>query len=161
MLTSDACLQYVDVMSFDHDQRRYREEAEARERLTRRHGGDRYHQLNQYGGPYISATPLECVGYVMDALRYGEDPNTAYEPASDQDLDDALTLLPRAREELDGNELELTDCARLRGRTWDRIGQITGCGDRRAAEQRYRRLRERTPGYAPPVKEETTKEGQA
>lgn len=133
-----------------------RQEA-ARERLTRRHGGDHYRQVNEVipGARYVSAQPLEVVGMVMDAIHHGDDPHAPLPPASDEDLDDALSLLGRAREDLDFNELELIDHARLRGRTWDQIGQTAGYGDRRKAQQRYRRLRERTPGYTPPEPEGT------
>ncbi|RPK32419.1 hypothetical protein EES39_38695 [Streptomyces sp. ADI92-24] len=130
---------------------RFEEERAAQERLTRRHGDERYHSLNQEVGdaPYLSASPLECVGYVVEALQHDQGPRWMEKPATDQDLDDALMLLTRAREELDRQELELIDHARLRGRTWNQVGQSTGYGDRRATEQRYRRLRERTPGYVP------------
>ncbi|WP_432138626.1 hypothetical protein [Streptomyces sp. bgisy154] len=133
-------------MTRDHPDR-YAEEAAALERLTRRHGGERYRRLNAYGGPYLAAAPLEVVNLIVSALHRGDE-----EGVTGQDLDDALLLLGRAREELDHHELELVDHARLRyGRTWEQIGRAVGDGDRRTAQTRYSRLRERTPGYAPPA----------
>lgn len=118
--------------------------AAALERLTRRHGGEPYRRLNSYGGPYLAATPLEAVMLVAKALHDAE------EGVTGQDLDDAILLLDRARDDLDHHELELVDAARLRhGRTWEQIATAAGEGDRRTAQTRYSRLRERTPGYTP------------
>ncbi|MFG2162794.1 hypothetical protein [Streptomyces olivaceus] len=130
-----------------HDPDRYRREAAALERLTRRHGGERYRQLNAYGGPYLTVTPIEAVNLVISALHRDTGDVTG------EDLDDALLLLGRAREELDSHELELVDRARLQhGRTWKQVGEaVAGDADRRTAQTRYSRLRDRTPGYAPPA----------
>ncbi|MGW9436746.1 hypothetical protein [Streptomyces sp. NPDC055607] len=125
----------------------YPREADALERLTRRHGGEHYRRLNSHGGPYLAAAPLEAVMLVAKALeRDGGNSVTG------QDLEDAILLLDRARGDLDLHELELVDHARLHhGRTWERIAQAAGGKDRRIAQTRYSRLRERTPGYMPPV----------
>ncbi|WP_309049318.1 hypothetical protein [Streptomyces sp.] len=130
------------------DPNSYAREAAALERLTRRHGGERYRRLNSHGGPYLAATPLEAVLLVVNALdRDGEGRVTG------QDTEDAILLLDRARGELDLHELELVDHARLHhGRTWGQVAEAAGGGrDRRIAQTRYSRLRERTPGYTPPA----------
>ncbi len=125
----------------------YAQEAVALERLTRRHGGEPYRRLNSFGGPYLAATPLEAVMLVAKALHHDDE-----DGVTGQDLDDAVLLLARARSDLDHHELELVDHARLRyGRTWEQIAKAAGGGDRRTAQTRYSRLRERTPGYMPPT----------
>ncbi|MFJ4342996.1 hypothetical protein [Streptomyces sp. NPDC088915] len=125
----------------------YPREAAALERLTRRHGDERYRRLNSHGGPYLTAAPLEAVMLVARAME-GDGGNSV----TGQDLEDAILLLDRARGDLDLHELELVDRARLHhGRTWEHIAQAAGGKDRRTAQTRYSRLRERTPGYTPPV----------
>ncbi|MET8823931.1 hypothetical protein [Streptomyces rochei] len=126
----------------------YAREAAALERLTRRHGGERYRRLNSHGGPCLTVTPLEAVMLVVKALDHDGGGRV-----SGQDLEDAILLLDRARGELDLHELELVDHARLHhGRTWGQVAEAAGAGrDRRIAQTRYSRLRGRVPGYTPPV----------
>jgi DNA-binding MarR family transcriptional regulator len=64
---------------------------------------------------------------------------------------DALTLLSEARRDIDFAELELIDRARDSGHTWEQIAAALAMPDRRQAQTRYRRLRERWPQYQPPA----------
>lgn len=64
---------------------------------------------------------------------------------------DGLTLLSEARRGIDFAELELIDRARDSGHTWEQIAAALAMPDRRQAQTRYRRLRERWPQYKPPA----------
>ncbi|MFD4320448.1 hypothetical protein [Streptomyces sp. NPDC058548] len=112
----------------------YARAAAALERLTRRHGGEPYRRLNSYGGPYLAASPLEVVALLGKAVGREEEGGV-----TGQDLDDVLLMLGRARDELHHYELEMVD---------------RGSGDRRTAQTRYSRLRERTPDHTPPTAQE-------
>ncbi|WP_369267541.1 DNA-binding protein, partial [Streptomyces harbinensis] len=72
------------------------------------------------------------------------------EPEVDRaDITAALTLLPRARAELDEVEAGLITMARGRGLTWQEIAFGLGLGTPQAARQRLARLSERLPDAAP------------
>lgn len=64
-------------------------------------------------------------------------------------LADGLALLSEARRDIDFAELELIDRARAGGQTWEQIAAALAMPDRRQAQTRYRRLRERWPHYEP------------
>jgi hypothetical protein len=66
------------------------------------------------------------------------------------DLTAALTLMPKARAEVDQLEASLLVIARGRGMTWQEMAYWLGLGSAQAARQRYERLAHRTaPDPAP------------
>ncbi|WP_059009891.1 hypothetical protein [Streptomyces specialis] len=68
------------------------------------------------------------------------------EPEVDRaDITAALSLVPRARGEMDELEAGLLTMARGRGLTWQEIAFGLGLGTPQAARQRYARLTERVP----------------
>jgi hypothetical protein len=60
-----------------------------------------------------------------------------------EDLRAALSLIPAARRHLDAVELGLIDGAREAGMSWEEIGGAMYLGDRRQAQQRRSRLKDR------------------
>ena len=58
-------------------------------------------------------------------------------PVQDEDIVDALALLPAAREELEQVEAALLFVARAEGLTWGRIAAASGLRSRQAAQQRF------------------------
>jgi hypothetical protein len=60
------------------------------------------------------------------------------------DLTAALTLMPRARAEVDELESSLLIIARAQGMTWQQLAFWMGLGSAQAARQRYERLALRT-----------------
>ena len=62
-------------------------------------------------------------------------------PVDADDVRAGLRLVPRARVGCILAEVDLIGRAREIGLTWDEIGSLLGIGDRRAAQQRYARLR--------------------
>ncbi|MFD4367344.1 DNA-binding protein [Rhodococcus sp. NPDC058521] len=65
-------------------------------------------------------------------------------PVDDTDITAALSLLPRARADMDQLEALLLGVARQRGMTWKDIAFGLGLGSTQAARQRYERLATRT-----------------
>jgi DNA-binding MarR family transcriptional regulator len=65
------------------------------------------------------------------------------------DVTDALARVSAARADIDLTELQLIDRARAQGQTWEQIAAALGMPDRRQAQTRFRRLRERWPEYEP------------
>jgi hypothetical protein len=80
--------------------------------------------------------PITAVGAVADAIEFEQ-------PVDADDVRAGLRLLPRARISLMACELDLIRRGREVGLTWEEIGSLLGIGDRRAAQQRQTRLRER------------------
>ncbi|HEX6358134.1 MarR family winged helix-turn-helix transcriptional regulator [Actinophytocola sp.] len=98
---------------------------EIRDRQTRRHPrqNDERHQADDVGArPHIEDTT---------------------------DVTDALARVSAARADIDLTELQLIDSARAQGQTWEQIAAALGMPDRRQAQTRFRRLRERWPEYEP------------
>ncbi|MFG2472412.1 hypothetical protein ACGFXB_44320 [Streptomyces canus] len=60
-----------------------------------------------------------------------------------------LAQISDARRDVDFTELRLIDRARSQGQTWEQIASALGMPDRRQAQTRFRRLRERWPEYEP------------
>jgi hypothetical protein len=119
----------------------------AQRRITERHGNPV--EESDYDAPMPPAEAIDAV-LLSELARAGENDDARdHHRPDDQDVEDALRLLGLAREVLEYQEMQLIDMARSRGWTWDRIGVALGIGDRRKAQQRYRRLRERTPDYTP------------
>ena len=67
------------------------------------------------------------------------------------DLTAALTLMARARVEVDELEASLLIIARGQGMTWQELAFWLGLGSAQAARQRYERLARRTAPDHPPA----------
>ena len=81
-------------------------------------------------------------GYDYFAKHPEDGPPARPQPSQDNIID-ALSLLPRCREEFDGHERELIDAARAAGATWEQIGLALGYtvkGARQGASQRRKKL---------------------
>lgn len=88
--------------------------------------------------------PQEAVRLVSFLLSGAARPE-AGEPEVDRaDITAALSLVPRARGEMDELEAGLLQMARGRGMTWPEIAFGLGLGTPQAARQRYERLVGRT-----------------
>lgn len=84
--------------------------------------------------------PAEAVRIVA-GLCAGSLTLDADEPeVDDEDVTAALTLLPKARAEMEQLEAVFLDTARRRGMTWQSIGVALGLGSAQAAKQRHDRL---------------------
>lgn len=84
---------------------------------------------------------VRLVSFLLSGAALPEDG----EPEVDRaDITAALSLLPRARAEMDELEAGLLRMARGRGMTWPEIAFGLGLGSPQAARQRYERLAERT-----------------
>ncbi|GAA4206459.1 hypothetical protein GCM10022220_20240 [Actinocatenispora rupis] len=113
-------------------------------RIAERHAATDTHRHRQVH-PHVLA-PHEAVRLVTYLLSGAAE---AYEdePAVDRsDVLAALTLVPRAREELEEVEAGLIEMARGRGMTWQDIAFGLGLGTPQAARQRHDRLTARTAG---------------
>jgi DNA-binding MarR family transcriptional regulator len=88
---------------------------------------------------------------VEDAIARAEDVRVSdrERPVTNEDLTAGLTLISDARGAIDLTELQLIDQARAHGHTWEQIAAALGMPDRRQAQTRFRRLRERWPDYEP------------
>jgi hypothetical protein len=129
--------------------RQHEREEAACERITRRHGGDLFHRINEGNSPdtYMAATAQQALQMVVSSLRYSDDHPLHDEPTEDDDLDAALVLVPAARRSLDYDEMMLIDHARARHRSWERIAAAGGYGDPLTARSRFEHLCEQFPGY--------------
>ena len=88
--------------------------------------------------------PHEAVRLVSFLLSGAARPQDG-EPEVDQaDITAALSLVPRARGDMDELEAGLLEMARGRGMTWQEIAFGLGLGTPQAARQRYERLVGRT-----------------
>ncbi|WP_129841320.1 DNA-binding protein [Streptomyces sp. RFCAC02] len=86
---------------------------------------------------------VRIVAFLLSGAAFPEDG----EPAVDRaDITAALSLVPRARGEMDDLEAGLLTMARGRGLTWQEIAFGLGLGTPQAARQRYARLAGRTTG---------------
>lgn len=117
-------------------------------RSRREHAGlyrikERHADSDARRGRHQHATmigPGEAVRLVT-ALAAGSAKLERGEPdVDDADLTAALTLIPKARAELDAVEASLLLMARGRGLTWQEIAFGLGLGSAQAARQRYERL---------------------
>lgn len=71
-------------------------------------------------------------------------------PATAEDAEAALVLLARLRTQLDDNERDLINIARDRNLTWRRIAHALGHRDSQGAQQRRKRLGDRTDSLLDP-----------
>ncbi|MCF3960241.1 hypothetical protein [Streptomyces fuscigenes] len=131
--------------------RQHEREEAACERITRRHGGDLFHRINEGNSPdaYMAATPQQALQMVVSSLRYGDNHPLHGEPTEDDDLVAALVLVSAARRSLDYDEMMLMDHAQARHRDWQRIADAGAYGGPVAAQRRFEHLCARFPGYEP------------
>jgi hypothetical protein len=84
---------------------------------------------------------------VVGGLAAGSSTLEPGEPdVDDADVMAALSLIPKARAEMDQDEALFLAVARKRGMTWQDIAFGLGLGSTQAARQRYERLVKRTTG---------------
>ncbi|MFF0095425.1 MarR family winged helix-turn-helix transcriptional regulator [Streptomyces canus] len=87
-----------------------------------------------------------------DTIRGGhrkDDVRASVDALTGEDCTAGLAGISDARNNVDFTELQLIDRARAQGQTWEQIASALGMPDRRQAQTRFRRLRERWPEYAP------------
>ncbi|WP_330177435.1 DNA-binding protein [Streptomyces sp. NBC_01498] len=112
-------------------------------RIAERHAATDAQRRRQ-AHPSVIA-PHEAVRLVSFLLSGAAKPEPD-EPAVDHaDITAALSLVPRARGDMDELEAGLLRMARGRGLTWQEIAFGLGLGTPQAARQRYERLVGRTP----------------
>ncbi|MFG2735782.1 DNA-binding protein [Streptomyces harbinensis] len=116
-------------------------------RIAERHAADDAQRARQTH-PAVLA-PHEAVRLVAFLLSGAALPADGEPEVDRADITAALTLLPRARAELDEVEAGLITMARGRGLTWQEIAFGLGLGTPQAARQRLARLSERLPDAAP------------
>ncbi|MEV8332886.1 DNA-binding protein [Streptomyces niveus] len=111
-------------------------------RIAERHAATDAQRRRQ-AHPSVIA-PHEAVRLVSFLLS-GAAKREADEPEVDQaDITAALSLVPRARGDMDELEAGLLQMARGRGMTWQEVAFGLGLGTPQAARQRYERLVGRT-----------------
>ncbi|MFF9488106.1 DNA-binding protein [Streptomyces sp. NPDC014676] len=88
--------------------------------------------------------PHEAVRLVAFLLSGAALPEDGEPEVDHADITAALSLVPRARAEMDELEAGLLEMARGRGMTWPEIAFGLGLGSPQAARQRYERLAGRT-----------------
>ncbi|MDT0344910.1 DNA-binding protein [Streptomyces litchfieldiae] len=112
-------------------------------RIAERHAATPEQRARQTH-PYVPA-PHEAIRLVSFLLS-GAAERADGEPEVDRaDITAALTLVPRARGEMDELEAGLLAMARGRGLTWQEIAFGLGLGTPQAARQRHARLTGRLP----------------
>ncbi|MFC4900446.1 DNA-binding protein [Streptosporangium amethystogenes subsp. fukuiense] len=107
-------------------------------RITERHATDDAQRHRQVHPTVLGAhEAVRLVSFLLSGAAHREEG----EPEVDRaDITAALTLLPRARAELDELEAALLLMARGRDLTWQEIAFGLGLGTPQAAKQRYERL---------------------
>ncbi|MFI1935780.1 DNA-binding protein [Streptomyces purpureus] len=126
----------------DPDEARAHREMAALFRIAERHAGTDARRGRQVHPALIG--PHEAVRLVAFLLS-GAALTEEDEPEVDRaDITAALSLVPRARGEMDELEAGLLRMARGRGMTWPEIAFGLGLGTPQAARQRYERLMSRT-----------------
>ncbi|MGW0589476.1 DNA-binding protein [Streptosporangium sp. NPDC002607] len=113
-------------------------------RITERHATDDAQRRRQVHPTVLGAhETVRLVSFLLSGAAEREEG----EPEVDRaDITAALTLLPRARAEMDELEAALLLMARGRDLTWQEIAFGLGLGTPQAAKQRYERLAGRTEG---------------
>jgi hypothetical protein len=92
--------------------------------------------------------PYEAIRLVSFLLSGVAQPDKDEPEVDHADITAALSLVPRARGEMDELEAGLLQMARGRGMTWQEIAFGLGLGTPQAARQRYERLAGRTAAEA-------------
>ncbi|MER6832187.1 DNA-binding protein [Streptosporangium sp. NPDC000563] len=116
-------------------------------RIAERHATDESQRLRQVHPTVLGAH--EAVRLVTFLLSGSAHPEEGEPEVDHADITAALTLLPRARAEMDELEAALLLMARGRGLTWQEIAFGLGLATPQAAKQRHERLAGRT--AAPPA----------
>ncbi|MEU5523376.1 DNA-binding protein [Streptomyces sp. NPDC047860] len=111
-------------------------------RIAERHAAtDGQRRRQTHPGVISPHEAVRLVSFLLSGAATLEDG----EPEVDRaDITAALSLVPRARAEMDELEVGLLQMARGRGMTWPEIAFGLGLGSPQAARQRYERLTERT-----------------
>ncbi|MER5649642.1 hypothetical protein [Streptosporangium sp. NPDC002524] len=106
--------------------RRDREHQAAR-RLTERHGDEMPKRLAEKFDDYAMG-PLDGLIACGDAVRRIREPDQygVFPPTNDQDVDDGLLLLVRARWSFAVDQVAIIEQARANGRTWEEIADLMG-----------------------------------
>ncbi|MBB4926428.1 DNA-binding protein [Kitasatospora kifunensis] len=126
----------------DPDQARVQREYTSLFRIAERHAATSEQRQRQVN-PMLLA-PHEAVRLVSFLLSGAALPVEGEPEVDRSDILAALSLLPRARAELDEVELGLLRMARGRGLTWQEVAFGLGLGTPQAARQRHERLAGRT-----------------
>lgn len=111
-------------------------------RIAERHAATDGQRRRQIHPAVIS--PHEAVRLVSFLLSGAALPEDGEPEVDRADITAALSLLPRARAEMDEIEAGLLQMARGRGMTWPEIAFGLGLRSPQAARQRYERLAART-----------------
>ncbi|GAA1268659.1 hypothetical protein GCM10009665_66620 [Kitasatospora nipponensis] len=127
----------------DPDRIRARREYAALFRIAGRHAnGDAQRNRQQHASVLAPHEAVRLVSFLLSGAALVEEGEA---PVDHADITAALSLLPRARVELDELEIGLLEMARGRGMTWQEIAFGLGLGTPQAARQRHERLAARTP----------------
>ncbi|MET7293046.1 DNA-binding protein [Streptomyces griseoloalbus] len=111
-------------------------------RIAERHAAtDGQRRRQTHPGVISPHEAVRLVSFLLSGAALLEDG----EPEVDRaDITAALSLVPRARAEMDELEVGLLQMARGRGMTWPEIAFGLGLRSPQAARQRYERLADRT-----------------
>ncbi len=113
-------------------------------RIAERHAADEGRRRRQVHPTVLGAhEAVRLVTFLLSGSAHREEGEPEVDHA---DITAALTLLPRARAEMDELEASLLLTARGRGLTWQEIAFGLGLATPQAAKQRYERLAGRTTG---------------
>ncbi|GAA2447427.1 DNA-binding protein [Streptomyces macrosporus] len=110
-------------------------------RIAERHAATEEQRRRQVHPSTIG--PYEAVRLVSFLLSGAARLDDGEPEVDEADIVAALSLVPRARGEMDEIEAGLLRMARGRGMTWQEIAFGLGLGTPQAARQRYERLNER------------------
>jgi hypothetical protein len=124
------------------DQTRAHREYASLFRIAERHASTDRQRRRQIHPDVIG--PHEAVRLVSFLLSGAAQPDRGEPEVDHADITAALSLVPRARSEMDELEAGLLQMARGRGMTWQEIAFGLGLGTPQAARQRYERLVDRT-----------------
>ena len=115
-------------------------------RIAERHAAtDAQRRRQTHPGVISPHEAVRLVSFLLSGVAVLEDG----EPEVDRaDITAALSLMPRARAEMEELEAGLLRMARGRGMTWPEIAFGLGLGSPQAARQRYERLSERVDAEA-------------
>ncbi|MEY9946129.1 DNA-binding protein [Kitasatospora sp. GAS1066B] len=130
----------------DPDQARVQREYASLFRIAERHAATDEQRRRQVH-PMVLA-PHEAIRLVTFLLSGAALPEEGEPEVDRSDILAALSLVPRARAEMDDLEAGLLGMARGRGLTWQEVAFGLGLGTPQAARQRYERLAGRSAAAA-------------
>ncbi|MFF3440015.1 DNA-binding protein [Streptosporangium sp. NPDC002721] len=114
-------------------------------RIAERHAADEGQRLRQVHPTVLGAhEAVRLVTFLLSGSAHREEDEPEVDHA---DITAALTLLPRARADMDELEAALLLVARGRGLTWQEIAFGLGLATPQAAKQRHERLAGRTAAH--------------